>query len=81
MGTGDWTRRTCIRNTKYLVQFIVDCRILVPDVLPNNAEILNIIESKSRLLRYKLHLKRLFLSYVNRNVSNVDMAGDPPLNI
>ena len=49
-----------IRNTSTLIQVIVACRKLVPDVLPNNTEILNIIESKSRILCYKLHLKLLF---------------------
>ena len=34
-----------IRNTRTLIQVIVACRKLVPDVLPNNTEILNIIES------------------------------------
>ena len=69
LGTSEWTRR--IRNTNTLVQLIVDCGKLVPDILPNKTEILNIIECKSRLLCYKLHMKRLFLSNVNRDVSKV----------
>ena len=79
LGTGEWTRR--IRNTNTLVQLIVDCRKLVPDVLPDTTEMLNVIESKSRLLCYKLHLKRLFLTNVNRDVSRVNMAPAPISNI
>ena len=79
LGTGEWTRR--IRNTNTLVQLIVDCRKLVPDVLPDTTEMLNVIERKSRLLCYKLHLKRLFLTNVNRDVSRVNMAPAPISNI
>ena len=42
--------KTYIRNTNTLVQLIVDCRKLVPDVLPDTTEMLNVIESKSRLM-------------------------------
>ena len=79
LGTGEWTR--LIRNTNTLVQLIVDCRKLVPDVLPDTTEMLNVIENKSRLLCYKLHLKRLFLTNVNRDVSRVNMAPAPISNI
>ena len=41
LGTGERTIR--IRNTNTLVQLIVDCRKLVPDVLLDNAEMLNVI--------------------------------------
>ena len=76
LGPGEWTRR--IKDSKKLMQLIVDCRKLVPDdVLPNNTEILNIIENKTRLLCYKLHLKRLYLCNVNKEVSNASMAADP----
>lgn len=78
LGSGEWARR--IRDSNTLVQLIVDCRKLVPDVLPNNTEMLNVIESKTRLLCYKLHLKRLYLCNVNREVSGVGMAADPLLN-
>ena len=59
LGPGEWTRR--IKDGNTVVQLIVDFRKLVPDVLPDNSEILNIIENKTRLLCYKLHLKRLYL--------------------
>ena len=61
-----------------IVQLIVDCRKLVPDVLPDNSETLNIIENKTRLLCYKLHLKRLYLCKINKEVSTTSMAADPP---
>ena len=76
LGPGEWTRR--IKDSNTVVQLIVDCRKLVPDVLPDKSEILNIIENKSRLLCYKLHLRRLYLCNINKEVSNTGMAADPP---
>ena len=51
--TGEWTRR--IRNTNTLVQLIVDCRKLIPDVLLDTTEMLNVIESNqdSYVINYK----------------------------
>ena len=78
LGPGEWTRR--IKDSNTLVQLIVDCRKLVPNVLPNNSEILNVIENKTRLLCYKLHLNRLYLCNFNKEVSNAGMAAVPPPN-
>ena len=47
LGPGEWTRR--IKDSNTVVQLIVDCHKLVPDVHPDNSEILNIIENKTRL--------------------------------
>ena len=55
LGPGEWARR--ITDSKTLVQHIVDCRKLAPDILPNNTEFLDVIETKTRPLCYKLHLK------------------------
>ena len=76
LGPGEWTRR--IKDSNTVVQLIVDCHKLVPDVLPDKSEILNIIENKTRLLCYKLHLRRLYLCNINKEVSNAGMAADPP---
>ena len=78
LGPGEWTRR--IKDSNTLVQLTVDYRKLVPNVLPNNSEILNVIENKTRLLCYKLHLKRLYLCNFNKEVSNAGMAAVPPPN-
>ena len=43
-------------NTNTFAQWIVDCLKLAPGVLPNNTEILNLSEGKSRLLCYKQHI-------------------------
>ena len=48
LGPDEWTRR--IKDSNKIVKLIMDCRKLVPGVLPNNTEILNIIESKTRLV-------------------------------
>ena len=47
LGPGEWTRR--IKDSNTVVQLIVDCHKLVPYVHPDNSEILNIIENKTRL--------------------------------
>ena len=78
LGPGEWTRR--IKDSNTLVQLTVDCRKLIPNVLPNNSEILNVIENKRRLLCYKLHLKRLYLCNFNKEFSNAGMAAVPPPN-
>ena len=78
LGPGKWTRR--IKDSNTLVQLIVDCRKLIPNVLPNNSEIPKVIENKTRLLCYKLHLKRLYLCNFNKEVSNAGMAAVPPPN-
>ena len=74
-----WSNR--IKDSKTLVQLIVGCRKLVPDILTDNTELLNIIEIKTRLLCYKLHLKRLYLCNINKEISSVGMAADPPSSI
>ena len=50
-----------IRDTGTLVQLIIDCQKLAPGRIPEDRNLLNTIESYSRLLCYKLHLKRMFL--------------------
>ena len=76
LGPGEWARR--ITDSETLVQLIVDCRKLAPDILPNNTEFLDVIETKTRLLCYKVHLKRLYLCNINKGISSIDMVPDPP---
>ena len=76
LGPGEWARR--ITDSETLVQLIVDCRKLAPDILPNNTEFLDVIETKTRLLCYKVHLKRLYLCNINKGISSIDMVADPP---
>ena len=45
LGPGEWARH--IKDSNKLVQLIVDFHKLVPDVLPNETEVLNIIENKN----------------------------------
>ena len=49
-----------VRDTGTLVQLIIECQKLAPDRIPEDRNLLNTIDSYTRLLCYKLHLKRLF---------------------
>ena len=76
LGPCAWSNR--IKDSKTLVQPIADCRKLFPNVLTDNTELLNTIEIQTRLVCYKLHLKRLSLCKINKEISSVGVAADPP---
>ena len=59
-------RMDVMRDSSRLVQMIVDCQKLVLVTIPDNKELLRSIEVNSRILCYKLHLKRLYLDRVKR---------------
>ena len=44
-----------------MLQLILDCTKLVPNILPDKRDFLLKTESHARLLWYKLHLKLLYL--------------------
>ena len=44
-----------------MLQLILDCTKLVPNILPDKRHFLLKTESHARLLRYKLHFKRRYL--------------------
>lgn len=77
LGQHAWRDR--IQDANTLVQLIVDCQKLVPNIIPDNTELLKTIEVKSRLLCYKLHMKRLYLCNINKEVPGVGMAADQHL--
>ena len=78
VGSKAWSER--IRDSSTLVQMIVDCRKLVPVTIPDNERLLCSIEVSSRILCYKLHLKRLYLYNNIKEISGINMAADPPPN-
>ena len=78
VGSSAWSDR--IRDSSTLVQMIVYCRTLVPVTIPDNEGLLCSIEVSSRILCYKLHLKRLYLYNNIKEMSGVNMAADPPSN-
>ena len=45
-----WALSNRIKDPKTLVQLIVDCRKLVPDVLPDNTELLNTTEVLNKIV-------------------------------
>ena len=65
-----WSNR--IKDSKTLVQLIVDCRKLVPDILLDNTELLNTIKVKTKLLCYEL-----LLNNINKEIYSVGMVADP----
>ena len=66
-----------MRDSNTLVQLILDCQRLSPDHIPEERTLLNNLESLTRLMCYKLHLKRLFLYNNIKGVSGNDTAADP----
>ena len=66
-----------IRDTGTLVPLIIDCQKLAPDRIPEDRNLLNTIESYSRLLCYKRHLKRMFLYNNIRGCLGDGMAAVP----
>ena len=77
VGPSAWSER--IRDPSTLVQLIVNCQNLVPVTIPDSEELLRSIEVDSRILCYKLHLKRLYLYNVIKEGSGGDMAADPSI--
>ena len=78
VGSTAWSER--IRDSSTLVQMIVDCRKLVPVTIPDNERLLCSIEVSSRILCYKLYLKRLYLYNNIKEIPGINMAADPPPN-
>ena len=77
VGPSAWSER--IRDPSTLVQLIVNCQKLVPVTIPDSEELVRSIEVDSRILCYKLHLKRLYLYNVIKEGSGGDMAADPSI--
>ena len=65
-----------LKDFSTLVHMIVDCQKFVPVIIPDNEELLRSIEVNSRILCYKLHLKRLYLYNIIKEASGVGMAAD-----
>lgn len=75
LGSGSWSTR--FTNPVRIVQLIVDCQKLVPDVIPENKRLIHDIETKARLFCFKLHLKRLHLLNNVREDSRGKMVASP----
>ena len=59
LGVHIWSEN--FRDRNVMLQLILDCTKLVPRILPDKRDFLLRIETHTRLLCYKLHLKRLYL--------------------
>ena len=75
LGPGSWSDN--IRDDITLVQLILDCQKLTPTIIPDDRRLIDIIDTQTRLLCYKLHMKRLFLYESIKGVPGTNMAANP----
>lgn len=78
LGPRSWSDN--IRDDITLVQLILDCQKLIPTIIPDDSRLVDIIETQTRLLCYKLHMKRLFLYDNIKGVPGTNMAANPTFN-
>ena len=75
LGVHIWSEN--FRDRNVMLQLILDCTKLVPKILPDKRDFLLRIETHTRLLCYKLHLKRLYLHKNIKADSGNNMAANP----
>ena len=75
LGLHIWSEH--FRDRNVIVQLLIDCRSLVPNIIPDKTDIILAVETHTRHFCYKLHLKRLYLHKHLKDDSGDNMASNP----